>query len=742
MTEGGTLGKARARDGGGARALPGGWSRDLFAGMIGGVLLIAYSLSYAALIFSGPLAPWLAYGVSASLVTGAVSAAIVAARSSLPFTIGGPDGSTSAVTAALAAAMAERLLARGQGADLLHPVLIVIAIATALTGLLLCALGLTRAGRAIRFVPYPVVGGFLGATGWVMFAGAIRVITDHRLDPGHLAPLLAPLALAKLGVGGAFALSLYLALRRKPHPLALPGLILAGVIAGQLALSVAGIAGARAQALGWTFQPRAGVGLTSPLNLAALAHFPWATLPSLAGDLLSVMFVTAICILLSTTGVEFATRREANLDRELNTFGLANLAAAALGGYASCTALSRTTINYTAGARGRASGMTVAACSALVLAAGPGFLAYVPKFVLGGLLLYLGWTLIQRWLIETVRRVSALEYISLVGVTLIIVQWGFVAGVMLGVIIGCATFAFSASRVNAIKFSFDGSEYRSSLDRGANELAILAERGAEIQGISLQSYLFFGMANRLFEHVKALLARRPDCRFLVIDFRQVFGFDSAAAHSFAQIKQVAEAAGARLVLVNLTAELEAAFAALDLLSDQVTVAADLDHALEACENATIAAHRGQTGEARTLVEWLTVALGDRTHAAALAAACERSKVAAGDVIARQGDPTDCMHFILDGRVGIIITLPDGGSLRVRSLGPHTMVGEMGLITANTRSATIEAEAPTVLYALSAAAYERIQRENPNLGQALLAYVIAVMAERLSFANRIHGVLQR
>ncbi len=717
-------------------------ARDLFAGSIGGVLSIAYSLSYAALIFSGPLAPWLAYGVSASLVTAAVSASIVAARSSLPFTIGGPDGSTSAVTAALAAAMAERLIADGAGAHLLHPVLIAIGVATAATGVLLCALGLTRAGRAIRFVPYPVIGGFLGATGWVMFIGAVRVITDHRLDFGHLDAMLSALTLAKLAAAGAFALALTLVLRRNPHPLALPVLIVAGVVAGHLGFGLSGTSLARAQALGWTFQPQTGVGLTSPLDLDELRRFPWGVLPSVAGDILSVMFVTAICILLSTTGVEFATRREANLNRELKTFGMANLAAAALGGYANCTALSRTTLNYTAGARGRASGFTVAAFSVAVFAAGPGFLAYAPKFVLGGLLFYMGGSLIERWLVQSARRLSALEYVSLIAIALIIVQWGFVAGVFIGVIIGCATFALSASRVNAIKFSFDGSEYRSSLDRGADELAILAAKGGEIQGVSLQSYLFFGVANRLFEHTKTLLTRRPDCRFLVIDFRQVFGFDSSATHSFAQIKQATENAGARLVLVNLSPELEDAFTGLGLLTDAVAVASDLDHALEACENATIGAHRSEVAEARTLHEWLTTALGDAGHAEQMAGACQRFEVAAGQVIARQGDPTDRLHFILEGRVGIMVQLENGRAIRVRSLGPHTMVGEMGLITANPRSATIEAEIPSVLYALDAATYERIKRDNPALSQALLTYVIAVMAERLSFANKIHGVLQR
>ena len=48
----------------------------------------------------------------------------------------------------------------------------------------------------------------------------------------------------------------------------------------------------------------------------------------------------------------------------------------------------------------------------------------------------------------------------------------------------------------------------------------------EIQGMALQSYLFFGSANRLYQHVKALLAQQPDCRFLIFDFQRVTGIDS------------------------------------------------------------------------------------------------------------------------------------------------------------------------------------------------------------------------
>ncbi len=153
------------------------------------------------------------------------------------------------------------------------------------------------------------------------------------------------------------------------------------------------------------------------------------------------MFVTAITMLLNTTGIELVTRREADLGRELKTLGVANLVASALGGYVSCVSLSRTTLTYSTGGRSRACGLVVAVVSGLMLLVDPAFLAYVPKFVLGGLLLYLGASLMYEWLIDAVRRISLPEYASLLAIAILIVQVGFIAGVLIGVIIGCATFA-------------------------------------------------------------------------------------------------------------------------------------------------------------------------------------------------------------------------------------------------------------------------------------------------------------
>ena len=714
---------------------------DVFAGAICSTLSVAYCLSYAALIFSGPLQANLSHGVAVTFLSAAVGGSIVALRSSIPFAVAGPDSSAIVILATMAATLVRHLIARGD-TELLGPVIIAMSLTTALTGALLCILGLTRAGRAIRFVPYPVIGGFLGATGWLMITGAMQVITDQAPVLSNIDAFFKVPIAEKVAAALAVAVLLHLLLRRSKSPFILPGMLFAAIALTYIVVFATGSSVTTAQTAGWMFRVAPEASLTLPWKPEMLAAFPWASMPSLAGDIVAVMFVTVITLLLNTTGIEIATRREAKIERDLRSLGFANLVTAALGGYVSCTSLSRSTLAHFAGATSRLSGLTVAAIVAALLIAGPGFLGYVPKYVLGGLLFFLGGGLVYQWLIQSSQRLLLIEYLSLIGITLLIVYWGFIAGALIGVMIGCATFALSASRVNVIKFSFDGSEYHSSLDRSPRELALLANHGAEIQGVTLQSYLFFGSANRLYQHVKALLNREPNCRFLIFDFRLVTGIDSSATHSFLQIKEAAAFGGARIVLVNLTPELDRAFRAVRFVSDDIMVAPDLDRALESCEQAVIEAHQPDETDIGSFRSWLSQALGSPQYADDLAKYCHRREVQAGDVIARQGEAADSMHFILEGRIGIIVDLGEGRTIRLRSLGRHTTIGEMGLITHRVRSATIQAEAPSVLYELTADSHEQMKREDPALSQALLSYVISVMAERLNFANRAIGVLQR
>jgi sulfate permease, SulP family len=155
---------------------------NVLGGSAASVLTVTFGLSYSLLIFSGPLAPYLSYGVAGIFISSAVLASVIALGSSMPFAIAGPESSTAATMGILASSLVERMAATDPTAPLLAPVLITLSLSTIVTGVVLCGFGMTRMGRAIRYVPYPVVGGFLGATGCLIVLGAMRVITGQRLQ--------------------------------------------------------------------------------------------------------------------------------------------------------------------------------------------------------------------------------------------------------------------------------------------------------------------------------------------------------------------------------------------------------------------------------------------------------------------------------------------------------------------------------------------------------------------------------
>lgn len=715
---------------------------DVLGGSAASVLTVTFGLSYSLLIFAGPLSPYLGYGIAATFISSAVLAAVIAIGSSLPFAIAAPDSSIAAVLGILSASLVEHVVAVDPTMPLLSPVLITLGLSTVLTGVTLCGFGLTRMGRAIRYVPYPVVGGFLGATGLLIVMGAIRVITDEPLQFATLRRLADGLALLELGAACATALVLYLTWHRSRNPFALPIILVGGVLAGHLAFWIFGLSPDEARALGWTFRPPPAASFMLPWHADGLVQYPWFAVPELLGNLVAVIFVTASSTLFNTTGIEVALHREANLERELNVTGTANMLTGALGGYAGCISTSRSILNFSSGGRGRLSGLTVSALSLLMLAIAPELLSYIPKFVLGGLLLYLGADPLHKWIVESRRRISTLEYASLIAIIVIIVAWGFVPGILIGVIIGCATFAFSAARVDAIKYSFDGSEYRSSLDRSRGDQDMLLAHGGKIQGLNLQSYLFFGSANRLYQNVKRLLQERPECRYLLFDFKNVTGVDSSAAYSFAQIKRIAADLGVELILVHLSAAAEKVLRSSDFIGEGVIIIPELDHALEWCENEIIAQHQGLVREEANLRDWFAGILDSEKDADELIHRCQRIEVEAGEVIVQAGDPADSMHFILEGRVGVMVPAEDGRSTRVRSLGRYTTIGEMGLVSNTPRSATIQAEIDSVLYVLNTQQFDAIKVEDPALSHKLLTYFVAVMAERLTFASRTIAVLRR
>ena len=209
-----------------------------------------------------------------------------------------------------------------------------------------------------------------------------------------------------------------------------------------------------AQAVGLDLSAAAADPFMLPWSVGEISRYPWYALPDLLGNLVAVIFVTASSTLFNTTGIEVAAHREANLERELNVTGLANMLSGALGG------LYRLHFGqpYRAQPQRRWHRPAFRPDGRRDFGADAGrrsrLLGYMPKFVLGGLLIYLGADQCTDGSSSRGARLSMTEYLSLLAIIVIIVQWGFIAGVLIGIVIGCATFALSASRIEFDQVQF------------------------------------------------------------------------------------------------------------------------------------------------------------------------------------------------------------------------------------------------------------------------------------------------
>jgi len=714
---------------------------NLIAGLVTAAISLVYALSFSALIFSGPLAPLLPYGLAALLIAAAVTSVIVAIGSRIPFVIAGPDGNTATVLAAIAAAVASgRNLADTDG--LLGTVTVALLGSTALAGLGIYVLGAARMGRWVRFVPFSVLGGFLAGTGLLMMRSALGIISGFRINAGSVVRLLEPVAEARVAMGVAFALVLVMVLRRWKHPLALPTMVIAGILASHLGLAAVGISTEQARADGWLF-PGFVFHVAWPWSdpAAVLAHA--GPLIGNLGEVMALMVVGTFTILLNISSLELATDTEVDLDRDLRFAGLANLLSALCGGYFGAISVNRSLMNRQAGARNRSAAIVMAlGCVAILMGAGRAF-AWVTSPVLGAVLLYLGIEMLIEWGWRSRRRVSRSEFLTILVIMGMIAGFGFVPGVMLGLVVGCFTFVFNYSRINAIKHALTGKQMRSRLYRSAQENAVLEAQGESIQILTLQGYIFFGVADRIYRAIADGLTRADgtQTRFLVLDFRLVTGVDASAVTSFSRLRTFAERMGARLVITGMGATTMRDWTGGGGNRTGVRTFDDLDPALEWCEDELLV--EGLGSRARTgFLAWLAAGLGGAPLADRLAKYLHPVEVSEGETICKQGDDADAIYLIERGRIEVILDPGDGRSLRISSSTQCTVVGDIGYYLGVPRSASVVAKEATRLHVLDRAGFARLEREYPDGAMALHAMIARVLAQRLVSANELAARLLR
>lgn len=722
---------------------------NCLAGLISGLMTIIASISYATLIFSGSLSGGLPLGIASALISAALVGAVVALRGSSPFAIAGPDANISAILAVMAATLGAGLGADASSSRFASTMWALLALSSLLAGLFFYFVGRYHLGRWIRFIPYPVVGGFLAGTGWLLIRGAFKVMAGIPLTIEGIPALLETASIIRWLPGVLMAVAFTGILRRYRHFLVLPSLLTGCILASHAWLSFSGVSIEQAIDNGWLLDRLPGNLLRATWEPLSLHQVSWSLIAAEKGSVLALIILAAIVILLNAASVEIATKSDVDLDRELTSAGVANLLAAPLGGLVGCIALSRTLLNWKAGATSGLSGLVAALLSALVLYFGPSFLSFLPKGVLGALLIYLGLSLLIEWVFEGWQRFSRFDFFLVLTILCVIATKGFLQGVGIGLVVACVLFAFNYSRITVIKHELSGAKYRSNVERSFHDHRVLKEKGEQIYILCLQGYIFFGTAYPLLTHILSRVrsADLPRLRFVVFDFGHVSGLDSSSALGFSKILQTCEAnrilpifvnlkPGVRELLVEGGCSVQSVSGESAAASEtECPVFPDLDYAIAWCEERILSEEDTQAAASHQSLEDLFGELfQNRESIAALRGYLERLETPAGHVLLRQGQLGDELFFVESGEVTALLELSNGKSTRLRTMGPGTVVGEMGLYLEKPRSGTIITNKPCVLYRLSAEAFKTIGRENPELASAIHHFIVRILATRLAHAN--------
>ena len=238
-----------------ARASSGRFLPILTAGLVVGLLEIVFAVSFGTLVFSGALSDFVPQGIGLAVLGMALTGIVIALFTSLRGIVGGSQSAPAVIMSVAVAGVAATMSAGAAAEELFVTAAAAIALTTALTGLFLFTLGLFRLGSLGRFLPYPVVGGFLAGTGWLLVTGAINTMIDLPSGSPLLPALFEPGQLIYWLPGLILAMVMLILLRRFDHPLLLPALIFAGIALFYLLAWLSGVSTAESQHAGLAAGP-------------------------------------------------------------------------------------------------------------------------------------------------------------------------------------------------------------------------------------------------------------------------------------------------------------------------------------------------------------------------------------------------------------------------------------------------------------------------------------------------------
>ena len=700
----------------------GGWPALVVAGLMIGAVEALAAVSFGAMVHAGYLGYFLEEGIGLYLAAAAITLGLVAWR------IGarGPVGSLQAPVVAMLTILASTTAINAFGSVQAGFLTMVAAtmVVTVLCGIVFLLFGFRRWGNVIRFVPYPVVGGFLAGAGWLLLRGGIHVAFDETQYFTPIADLFEARVLRLWLPAFAFGLILLLAVRWVKRPLVIPIVIGIGLVVFVIGVFATGSSLEEVRRGGWLLGPFDTERLWHPYALDVLGGADWgAVLESWAG-IATAVFIAAIAILFNISGSELVLDRDLDTNEELRDAGVVNVISGAIGGIPGYHALSLTALAERMNVDARSAGLVAALVPLGAVVFGASVVELIPRMIVGGVLVYLGLSFMVEWVWDKRRSLPPIEYGVVLVILAVIIIRGFLPGVVVGLVLAVVLFAINYGRVELVREVAFGETYRSNVDRPPAERASLRTLADRVQILRVSGFVFFGSTNGLLERIRRRVEASPP-RFLVLDLQRVTGVDSSAVVSFVKAMRLGETHGFEIILTGASDPVRRQLERGGVIETEQIVAfePDLDRGLQRCEEVLLAA----AGDAAP--EDPGAALDGLPPG--LEAYLERVSVPAGTVLLHQDDPPGDVYVLESGHLAVEALTPEGARVRLRSVRPGVVVGEIALYTGTRRTADVVAEVPSVVLRFSREEIARMEATEPELAAALHRWLASTLAERLT-----------
>ena len=649
-----------------------------------------------------------------------------------------------APAAAVLAALAIQLSHDGVEAG---SVVLMLTLMGLICGLLQVAFGAVGLGRLIKYMPYPVVSGYLSGVGLIIILSQIPKLLGLPKEVSLWAGLVSPSSWQWQGViVGLVTVTVMAAAPRFTK--AVPAAILA-LAAGVLAYFALGLADPGLYTLAGNSLVVGPLGGSDASFGDAIAG-RWKAIGSLDYALLGKLLIPAatLAVLLSIDTLKTCvvldalTRSRHDSNRELIGQGLGNLASTFVGGVPGAGQMGATLVNMSSGAQTRLSGLIEGALALVAFLILGAFIAWVPISALAGILIVIGVRMFDRSSLHLLRsRATILDFMVIVAVVVVALTVSLIAASGVGIALAIVLFIREQIRGSIVRGKAYGNQIHSKRVRLPDEMAILESRGDQTAIFELQGSLFFGTTDQLYTSLEPELKTRT---YIILDMRRVQSVDFTAVHMLEQIEAILRERGATLIFSHLPEQLPSGqdmrqyFDQVGLIKSErhVRMFSELDEALEWIEERLIEEqHLERMLEKPLELREIEVFLGRKESTlAALEACMEKRTYKAGEKIFSQGDTGDELFLIRRGAVRIVLPLGNKQSHHLATFGRGDFFGEMAFLDPDPRSADALAYSDIDLFVLSRKRFDTLAEEHKRLAIGLVLSVARVLSTRLRYAN--------